>query len=145
MLPVPPNFFDATNHNEQGDYLLTTGVVDPTSLGGDFADTDGVNETRGGADLLTLSDLEAKVAVNTLVDVPDGDIDFYQIDLLAGDVFSALTAPLEEGFFTPDTVLFLFDSDGNFILDDDEAGGDFSDFTPSNGPDDGLCDFEGLR
>lgn len=133
-----PNFFDGEPHDEEGDYLLTTGEVDPTSLGGDFADTDGVNESIAGADALPLADLESKIAVNTLADTPGGDVDFYAIDLDAGDVLSAMTAPLADPFFAPDTVLYLFDSAGAFILDDDEAGDDESDFTAAIGPHDGL-------
>ena len=132
-----PNFFFGDPHDEEGDYLLTTGEVDPSSLGGDFADTDGVNETIAGADPLPLADFESKIAVNTLADIPDGDVDFYAIDLTAGDVLTAMTAPLEEAFDFPDTVLFLFDEAGDFLLDDDESGDDESDFTEAIGPHDG--------
>ena len=45
--------FENVGHGEQGDYLLTLGHVDPSSLGGDFPDNDTANDTLAGADLLT--------------------------------------------------------------------------------------------
>ena len=122
--------FEGTGHNEEGDYLLTLGLVDPTSLGGDFADTDGTNELMSGADVLNLASGGAQIAVNSLVPGVPGDVDFYQIDLVAGDVFTAMTAPLDglsDDFEDPDTMIIFFDSSGNILFDDDQAGGPFSD------------------
>ncbi|MDP6546549.1 MAG: PEP-CTERM sorting domain-containing protein [Phycisphaerae bacterium] len=124
------DFFEGTGHPEQGDYLLTIGHVDPSSLGGDFADTEPANNTRAGADLLTLGAFDSQAAVNTLTAGASGDVDFYRIDLDANDVLTVMTAPLaglSDDFDSPDTMLIFFDSQGNILFDDDEAGGDFSD------------------
>lgn len=133
------NFFDGAPHSEQGDYFLTVGHIDPSSLGGDFADTDGTNETLSGADVLSLGVNEAQVAVNTLSS-GGGDVDFYSVNLTAGDVLSVMTAPLDDlpfSFGFPDTLIVFFDDQGNILFDDDEAGGPFSDFTGFLGPHDG--------
>ncbi|MEM9353918.1 MAG: hypothetical protein AAGA92_12970 [Planctomycetota bacterium] len=122
--------FEGTGHNESGDYLLTIGHVDPTSLGGDFADTDGVNELMSGADVLPLDEFDSLVSVNSLVPGAPGDVDFYRVELEAGDVFTAMTAPLgglSDDFDDPDTLIVFMDSSGNILFDDDQAGGPFSD------------------
>ncbi|MEN1678545.1 MAG: PEP-CTERM sorting domain-containing protein [Planctomycetota bacterium] len=122
--------FEGAGHGESGDYLLTIGHVDPTSLGGDFADSDGANEMMAGADLLPLGEFDSLVSVNSLVPGATGDVDFYRVDLVAGDVLTAMTAPLgglSDDFDDPDTMIIVMDSNGNILLDDDEAGGPFSD------------------
>ena len=122
--------FTGSGHDQEGDYLLTLGVVDPDSLGGDIADTDGTNELLSGADLLTLANGEAQVSVNSLVQGVPGDVDFYRIDLEFGDVLTVMTAPLNglsDDFDDPDTQIIFFDSTGTKIFDDDDAGGLLSD------------------
>ena len=124
------DFFEGTGHSQQGDYLLTMGHVDPLSPGGDFADTDATNSALGGADLLTLGTFDSQVAVNTLASDTTGDVDFYRIDLSAGDVLTVMTAPLaslSDDFDSPDTMIIMFDSAGTILFDDDQAGGPFSD------------------
>ena len=118
-----------------------TGQVDPSSLGGDFADTDGANDTLAGADDLVLGPGDTAVAVNRLVQVAGGDVDFYRVPLQAGDVFIAMTAPLDS-FYDLDTVLVVLDSNGDFLFDDDDATDSGADvgpgFDPVNGPDSGF-------
>jgi hypothetical protein len=68
----------------------------------------------------------ASVAVSELVTIVTiGDVDFYPMSLLAGQVVSAMTAPLEilsTSFDVPDTMLGLFDSSGTLLLGNDDAG-----------------------
>ena len=56
----------------------------------------------------------------------EGDVDFFRLDLKAGDVLSAMTAPLDDpgvSFDYPDTMLGLFDSSGtNLLVENDDAG-----------------------
>ncbi len=143
------NFFDDFPHAQQGDYFLTVGVVDPSTTGGDFADTDGTNETQAGADVLNLGVNEAQVAVNTLTAPTDpgdpGDVDFYSVALNAGDMLTVMTAPLDDlpiGFGLPDTMIIFFDDQGTILFDDDEASDNptffgEADFTDFLGPHDG--------
>jgi hypothetical protein len=124
--------FTGSGHNQAGDYLLTVGHVDPLTGGGDFADTDPQNDVLGSADVITLGGLEAKVAVNWL---EEDDVDYYSIDLQEGDIFTAMTAPLnrlEDHFNSPDTVMHLFDSNVIELFNDDDSGGDESD-SPTDG------------
>lgn len=133
-----PNFFDDFPHNQQGDYLMTFGVVDPSTAGGDFLDSDGSNESLAGADVLNLSNSPAQVAVNSLT--PQGlvgDVDIYEITLTAGDVFTAMTAPLSVKFGGPDTTLIFMDDQGTILFDDEEAGGPVSDGSNDLGIHDG--------
>ena len=125
------DFFTGSGHGEQGEYLLTMGHIDPTTPGGDFSDSDATNDSRAGADTLGLASNQAKVAVNTLASGAAGDVDFYSIGLFAGDVLTAMTAPLaslSDDFDSPDTMIIVFDAFGNLLFDDDQAGGDLSDF-----------------
>ena len=110
-------------HYESGGYVLTAGRVNPALPGGDFADSDPVNQTADGADLIAVTAGTAHVAVAHL---GDGDVDFFRLDLNLGDVLSAMTAPLGDlgvSFDYPDTMLGLFDSSGtNLLVDNDDAG-----------------------
>jgi hypothetical protein len=115
-------------HTETGDYIVTAGRVDPTVLGGGFTDTDtaGANDTTATTpDVIPLTAAGgASVAVSEL-DAAGSDIDFYQISLLAGQVLSAMTAPLSDlpmSFDVPDTMLGLFNSSGTLIFFNDDAG-----------------------
>jgi hypothetical protein len=111
-------------HFEAGGYALTAGRVNRTVPGGGFADTDPANQTIEGADLISVTAGTARVGVMHLV---DSDVDFFRLDLKAGDVLSAMVAPLGDpgvSFDSPDTVLGLFDSSGtNLIETNDDSGG----------------------
>lgn len=140
---VDDGFFTGS-HTESGRYGLTVAVVDPATPGGDFADTEGAtgNDSRTGADSITLAHGEAKVAVSELTS-GGGDVDHYRVELSEGDVFTAMTAPLGDlpfTFDTPNTVLYVLDADGNIIFDDDETGDFFqeSDYTDYLGAHDGF-------
>ena len=112
-------------HPETGSYWLTVGRVNPSVLGGGFADTDPANQTTAGADLIVIPPAtKAAVAVSRL---GANDVDFYRLNLRAGDVLSAITAPLADlnaGFDAPDTMLGLFNAGGTLLLFSDDAGDD---------------------
>jgi hypothetical protein len=118
---------DNTNqpHGQTGHYALLAAVVDPNTLGGDFADTDFTNDERAGADLINIAAYDAAVAVNNLVSGEIGDVDFFAVYLNEGDVLTAMTAPLGDlsgSFSVPDTLLAIFDAQGNLILVNDDSG-----------------------
>jgi hypothetical protein len=122
-------------HDEVGDYMLTAAVVTPSVLGGGFTDTDPANDLRAGADMIPGSP-GAHVSVVELI---ENDVDFYELTLTAGQVLSAMTAPLRDVGFTfdfPDTVLGLFDSSGTQLVVNDDAGDEgFSELDPELGSD----------
>jgi hypothetical protein len=85
-------------------------------LGGDFVDTDPTNDfpfspapvPDGVADVIPISKGMASVAVAELL---ANDVDFYALHLFAGQVLSAMTAPLADldaTFDAPDTRIALF-------------------------------------
>ncbi len=51
-----------------------------------------------------------------------GDMDFFSIDLMEGEILMAATTPLEELFTMPDTILGLFDDAGMLLALNDNAG-----------------------
>jgi hypothetical protein len=112
------------SHSESGGYLLTVGRVNPAVPGGGFVDTDPANQTAAGADLVPLAAGAPRVAVAELT---SGDVDFFRLDLKAGDALSAMTAPLNDlgaTFNSPDTLMGLFDSSGtNLMVANEDAGG----------------------
>ncbi len=136
--------FDGS-HTQSGAYAMTFGVV-PAAPGGDFADSAN-NGSAATADLLGISAGQAAIARNTF-DSSGGDVDFYAVSMQAGQVLTAMTAPMDDpNFLSPDTILAVFDTDGTTqLLSDDDAGahdpndGYFSDYgsalrfvAPANG------------
>ena len=124
-----------TDHAEIGDYMFTAAVVTPSVLGGGFTDTDPANDTRPGADAISgLPGAEVSV-----VELLENDVDFFALTLTAGQVLTAMTAPLDDLDFTfdyPDTVIGLFDSSGTQLVVNDDAGDEgFSDLDPDLGSD----------
>lgn len=111
-------------HSESGAYVLTAGRIDPATPGGGFTDTDPANQTVVGADLIPVTRGTARVAVAELT---AGDVDFFRMELQAGDVLSAMTAPLSDlgaSFGKPDTRIGLFHSSGvNLLVANKDAGG----------------------
>lgn len=111
-------------HGETGLYWLTVGRVNPSIPGGGFLDTDPANQTTAGANAIVLGPgTNAAVAVSRLA--AGGDVDFYRLSLQAGDVLSAMTAPLGSlptDYSAPDTMLGLFDSSGGLLFFDDDSG-----------------------
>ena len=113
--------FLGEEHGESGAYALTVGRVDPSVLGGGFADSASNNDLVG-ADDLGLLPLTAAVSVAELSE-EGGDVDFYKVNLRMGDVLSALVAPvgdLPDSFDVPDTLLGLFDADGVLLAESDD-------------------------
>jgi hypothetical protein len=122
-------------HSEVGDYMLTAAVVTPSVLGGSFTEADPANDTIAGADELPSSST-AHVSVLELL---ENDVDFFKLTLTAGQVLSAMTAPLDDlpiTFEVPDTMIGLFDSNGTLLVTNDDAGDEgFSDLEPELGSD----------
>jgi hypothetical protein len=110
-------------HEETGAYRILAGRVNRDVLGGGFTDTDPANQTTAGADLIVVPPTtHATVAVSRLL---ANDVDFYRLDLSAGDVLAAMTAPLTSlptDYGAPDTMLGLFNSGGTLLLLDDDSG-----------------------
>jgi len=119
------------SHTESGSYVLTAGRVNPAIGGGGFLDTDPANQTAAGADLIGVTPGTARVAV---LQLGESDVDFFRLDLKAGDVLSTMTAPLDDlgtSFDYPDTLLGLFDSSGtNLLVVNDDAGWEFDNHYP---------------
>jgi hypothetical protein len=122
-------------HEETGEYILTAAVVTPGFLGGGFTDTDPANDTRTGADMIP-GGPGAHVAV---LEMLENDVDFFALTLTAGQILSAMTAPLDDldiTFDYPDTVIGLFDSSGELLVVNDDAGDEgFSNIDPNLGSD----------
>ena len=125
-------------HGESGDYLFTSATVRPADgVDQAIADLDGPS---GNGSLMNAAPLSvpangAVASINTLAGA-GGDLDYYRIDLVAGEVLTLMTAPLgnlSDDFDAPDTLITVFDGAGDFLFDDDDAGGDFSDFAPNIG------------
>ena len=53
-----------------------------------------------------------------------GDVDWFSIQLKAGDFLSAATTPLDPTFLAPDTYMALFDTTGASILVSNDDGGE---------------------
>jgi hypothetical protein len=122
-------------HSEVGDYMLTAAVVTPSVMGGSFTETDPANNTIAGADALPSSS-RAHVSVLELL---EDDVDFFKLTLTAGQVLSAMTAPLDDlqiTFEVPDTMIGLFNATGTLLVTNDDAGDEgFSDLEPELGSD----------
>ena len=79
------------------------------------------NETIGQANLITRgSPSWSDVGVLTLDST--NDVDFFAINLNAGETFTAITTPMSIMFTAPDTLMALFLSDGTQLVFDDNLG-----------------------
>jgi hypothetical protein len=98
------------NHMEKGSYVLSVSVADP--LGATAFDDEPANDTRATAATALMAN-DGIAGAGGILGLTAGDLDFLAIEnVMAGDVITAVTSPLENEFLEmPDTVLALFDSD----------------------------------
>ncbi len=82
----------------------------------------GVNDTPATADpIIRGSAIWADAGVMHLAS-GGGDMDFFSIDLMEGEILMTATTPLQELFAMPDTILGLFDESGMLLVLNDNAG-----------------------
>ncbi|MCX7994002.1 MAG: DVUA0089 family protein, partial [Fimbriimonadales bacterium] len=90
-----------------------------------FSETE-PNNTRATADtvIYNLRNTPPFADVGVL-NLTQNDSDFFKIRLNAGDYLTAITFPIAQNYFSPDTVMALFDATGNqaIVWNDDAAGG----------------------
>ena len=83
------------------------------------------NDTRASADMVLFNRVAPWADVGVLTLTPN-DSDFFKIRLNAGDWLTAITFPTGTNYFSPDTVMALFDASGNTaIVWNDDAGSGF--------------------
>ncbi|MCX7924443.1 MAG: PEP-CTERM sorting domain-containing protein [Fimbriimonadales bacterium] len=91
-----------------------------------FSETE-PNNTRATADMViyNLRNTPPFADVGVL-NLAQNDSDFFKIRLNAGDYLTAITFPIQSNYFSPDTVMALFDATGNqAIVWNDDAGSGF--------------------
>jgi len=102
--------------------LLMLSIGAPAGAG-TIADDESANDLieTAGIQIPRASEPDAHAGDFTLV---AGDVDFVGIGpLVAGDVITAATTPLEgSGFSAPDTILAVFDDAGSLVAYNDDAG-----------------------
>jgi hypothetical protein len=80
------------------------------------------NDTRASADVVLYGNIAPWSDVGVL-SLTANDSDFFKIRLNAGDWLTAITFPTATNYFSPDTVMALFDASGNTaIVFNDDAG-----------------------
>ena len=83
------------------------------------------NDTRASADMVLFNRVAPWADVGVLTLTPN-DSDFFKIRLNAGDWLTAITFPTGTNYFSPDTVMALFDASSNTaIVWNDDAGSGF--------------------
>lgn len=90
----------------------------------DFAESEDNNTPAGANGVGITGDGQARLGFGALT---AGDIDYYVVNVNAGDVISAFTIPLSataNNFDTPDTLLSVRGADGSVLLQNDDAGTD---------------------
>lgn len=89
-----------------------------------FSETE-PNNTRATADAVLYANVAPWSDVGVL-SLTANDSDFFKIRLNAGDWLTAITFPTGTNYFSPDTVMALFDASGNTaIVSNDDAGSGF--------------------
>jgi hypothetical protein len=88
-----------------------------------FSETE-PNDTRASADVALFGNIAPWSDVGVL-SLTANDSDFFKIRLNAGDWLTAITFPTGTNYFSPDTVMALFDASGTtaIVWNDDAAGG----------------------
>lgn len=108
---------------DTGSFAITSAKITP-GMGYDFNDIEG-NDTPADAQLISLGVMQAKVGFGSLT---NDDIDYFAVNMLAGDVLSVMTAPMSslasQNFLIVDTRLDIRDGAGNIIITNDDAGSD---------------------
>jgi len=87
-----------------------------------FSETE-PNNTRASADVVLYGNIAPWSDVGVL-SLTANDSDFFKIRLNAGDWLTAITFPTGTNYFSPDTVMALFDASGTtaIVWNDDAAG-----------------------
>jgi hypothetical protein len=89
-----------------------------------FSETE-PNNTRATANTVLYSNVAPWSDVGVLT-LTANDSDFFKIRLNQGDWLTAITFPTATNYFSPDTVMALFDASGNTaIVSNDDAGSGF--------------------
>jgi len=88
-----------------------------------FSETE-PNDTRATADMVLSSNVAPWSDVGVL-SLTANDSDFFKIRLNAGDYLTAITFPIQSNYYSPDTVMALFDASGTtaIVWNDDATGG----------------------
>ncbi len=106
--------------------LLSLGAA-AAQAGSDFADTEPLNDLPGTADPIGITSVDSAVTVARLNDATD--VDWFTVDLNAGETLTAITTPLESlplNLSSPDTILGVFLPGPALIASNDDAGADGS-------------------
>jgi hypothetical protein len=87
-----------------------------------FSETE-PNDTRATADMVLYNRVAPWSDVGVLTLTPN-DSDFFKIRLNAGDWLTAITFPIATNYYSPDTVMALFDASGTtaIVWNDDASG-----------------------
>jgi hypothetical protein len=99
--------------------------ISAAQAGSDFGDSDPINNVPPGADPIGITSVDSAVTVARLV--AGGDVDWYTIDLAAGETLTAITTPLESlplDMSFPDTLLGVFLPGPVLVVGNDDAGSD---------------------
>jgi hypothetical protein len=88
-----------------------------------FSETE-PNDTRASADVVLYGNIAPWSDVGVL-SLTANDSDFFKIRLNAGDYLTAITFPIQSNYYSPDTVMALFDASGTtaIVWNDDATGG----------------------
>jgi hypothetical protein len=111
-----------------------------------LSDTDPANDMLAGADPIPTG----PGAYVSVMELEENDVDFFALTLSAGQVLSAITAPVDDlafvepSFDFPDTVLGLFDSSGTELLSNDDAGLEVPEPVPGVRSDNPFFEQEGI-
>ena len=110
-------------HSEEGNYVFTISVPAGTNS---ILDDENANDQIGTAGIQISGGPDPSAYVGSF-DLGGSDVDFVGLgSLVAGDVITAVTTPLEDGFFNvPDTLLGVFDAAGVQLTFSDDAGSGF--------------------
>lgn len=115
--------------SDAGLYALTQVILTPGTAG-DFVDTES-NNSIADAQLLSVGVGSAIYGYGNLT---AGDLDYYAVNLNAGDILTAYTIPLSNlaagNFGAVDTRLDIRNAANGIIITNDDAGGDAFDTGP---------------
>ncbi len=80
------------------------------------------NNTFGTANAVTRAASPWADLGNMRLGGTGGDVDFFSINLIAGEIITIVTTPQPPDFTTPDTLLGLFDNNQTLLQLDDDSG-----------------------
>jgi hypothetical protein len=96
-------------------------VIFSSSALGAFVEAE-TNDTIGDANPVLIDSVTGANAGLLSMGSGGMDVDYFEVSMGAGGILTAIAVPMTDNFEEPDTIMALFDGDGEELVFDDDSG-----------------------